>query len=184
MFAAMFAYRRHIFIGVVVLVVGLAFSYAGYRSERVISFVSSFGYLGVAAALLIPANGASFMPVFLAAGLSWYGVLAVLVSFSVLMDVGSYVGALLGWRLYTRGRENQTVIAALEQFRVQNPYIPYAALAAFVVFVPLPKQLMLVPMGIMGYKPKYVIPIIFIGDLLFNMLYATGAQSLFSLISR
>ena len=56
---------------------------------------------------------------------------------------------------------------------------PLAALFVFICIVPLPNELLLIPLGLLGYRIVHVAPVIFIGNITFTLLYAKGLLELF-----
>ena len=173
---------------ILLIVLAVWFSRVVGSSEVVASAISRFGYLGIFFVsvlsgfnLVVPIPAIAFLPVFLAAGLNFWLTIAVV---TLGMTTGDSVGFLLGdtGRKLVKGRYNSRVNVLLERFRSKHALWPYVVLFLYASFAPVPNELMVIPMSFAGYRLRYVFPIVFAGNFLFNTLAAFGVIQLFGLL--
>lgn len=177
--------------------VGLALVLAGaywlarlaQGSEAVRMTVASYGYVGVFAVafisglnLVVPVPGIAFVPVFVKSGLDFNYSIIVLTAGMTIADSVAYGFGALGRKVYAYTHQNGRTIRALIRFRKHHRLGPYLALLVFAMFAPLPNEVMVIPMGILGYRLRHILPVIFVGNFVFNQLYAQGIARLFDLM--
>lgn len=155
------------------------------ENDSIQSIVSAYGYAGIFLIsaisgfnLIIPIPVATFLPVFLNAGLDfWYVILAI--------SFGMTMGDTLGFLVGKAGKVVLTVhmrrmMKKLEGWQKKNPKSPLIFLSIYSAIAPLPNELVVVPLAFMGYRLKHVFPIIFIGNFIFNILLAKGIITIFN----
>ena len=158
------------------------------ESERAAMFVSDFGLLGVfiVASLsgfnvVVPIPAVAFFPLFFGAGLSFW---SVVLTATLGMTIGDTVGYLIGSvgrgvaEARARAARDGRVYRFLESFRTRNRAWPYVLLALYISFVPAPNEILVIPMAFAGYRLRYMLPLIFAGNLTFNTLAALGLSGL------
>lgn|GEM_PF-653961 len=157
-------------------------------SERIRAAVYEFGYGGlfVIAAfsgfnLVVPVPVVAFFPFFMEAGLQPVPTVATI---ALGMTTGDMVGYLLGYA----GREvvhppagARRWLDRLERLRARHPHLPYVFLLFYAALVPLPNELIVVPMAFLGYRLPLMFVAAFGGNLVFNGIAASGAVSFFEL---
>jgi membrane protein YqaA with SNARE-associated domain len=149
----------------------------------VLDFVREFGYGGLflAAAvsgfnLLVPIPVVGFFPLLMDAGLD--PVLAVLV-----IGAGMTVGDMVGYVLGRAGRklvEKPQWLRRLESVRERRRVAPYLILFFYAGFAPLPNELIVIPMALIGCRWYGVLGAALGGNLIFNSLAAAGFHGAFS----
>ncbi|MEY4745247.1 MAG: hypothetical protein RL272_1192 [Candidatus Parcubacteria bacterium] len=142
----------------------------GYGGVFVVALVSGFN-------LLVPIPAFAFVPLFVASGLDFAVVVALIVAGVTLADM-------IGFFLGRAGRDldmvrHAKIVRRLEKFRARHRLAPLVLMALYGAFAPLPNQVMAVPLGLMGYASYEVIGPIFIGNVVFNGLAASGIRFLF-----
>lgn len=60
---------------------------------------------------------------------------------------------------------------------------PLIVLFLWSIFAPLPNEVILIPMGVMGYRTRHILPIILLGNFIFNLGTGFGLIELFQLFS-
>lgn len=160
-----------------------------HSSEAVRMTVASYGYVGVFIVsfisglnLVVPVPAVAFLPLFLEAGLTFVTSVVVMSAGMTIADSVAFGFGSLGRRAYASTKGNEHVITRLERWRKRHRFGPYLALLIFSSFAPLPNEVMVIPMGILGYKVRFILPIVFAGNIVFNTLYASGILRVFDLV--
>lgn len=183
--------QKLIFQGIgLALVIGLAI-YLGHiarESEEIRQAVSSYGYAGVLVVamisgfnLVVPVPAASFMPLFLESGLHYWTTLAIITAGMTIADTVAYFLGNMGRTAVSESTENK-FLNKLKKIHNDHKYAPLIILFFFAAFAPLPNEVLLIPFGFLGYKLRHVLPIVFLGNAVFNMLYTKGLTSILDLI--
>ena len=164
-------------------------SWAIKDNELVSELVGRFGYVAIFLVavvsgfnLVVPIPAVSFFHVFLASGLNAFTLIVVISSGMALAD---FIGYLLGkaGRHIALSTFEVKVMNKFERVKARWNWSPTLALFLFSSVVPLPNEIVVIPMGFMGYKPISVFPPLFFGHMIFNSLYAFGAINVIKLIT-
>jgi|SRR3989344_8198917 len=142
----------------------------GYWGAFIFSALSGFN-------LLVPIPAISFLPAMLEAGLNFWAAIAVI---TLGMSLGDSAGFLIG----KLGRQievfrSQKIMAKLEIWRERHYAIPVAAAFVWAAAVPLPNEIIVIPVALMGYKFRHLILAVILGNLIFNTYTAYGIINLF-----
>jgi membrane protein YqaA with SNARE-associated domain len=154
------------------------------NDELISNIIRKYGYLGLffisiisGFNLLIPIPAISFLPFFLNLKLNFLIIILVI-------SIGVTTSDLLGFVLGRTSRyiilsnfENK-ILSRFEQIRKKLNWSPIIALFLFASFVPLPNEIMIIPMAILGYKFTYIFLSVFWGNLIFNFTYGIGIMSI------
>jgi membrane protein YqaA with SNARE-associated domain len=155
----------------------------GAEAAGVEETVRAWGYPGLFAMsalsgfnLLVPIPIVLFFPFFLEIGMN---AGAAVVTISAGMTTGDLVGFLLG----SIGREvvelpEGRVVRFLRDLR-RRPWVPYVALFFYASFVPLPNEILVIPMAFLGFSIIGIFGSTFVGNLIFNSLAALGLTGVF-----
>jgi len=157
-------------------------------SELVSEIIRKFGYVGIFLVavvsgfnLVVPIPTVSFFPAFLASGLNAFVLIIVISTGMALADFIGYLLGKTGRRVVLSALERR-VVNKLERVKERLNWSPTLALFLFSSFVPLPNEIVVVPMGFLGYKPISVFPPLFFGHMIFNSLYAFGAVNIIKIL--
>ncbi|OGN05777.1 MAG: hypothetical protein A2750_04305 [Candidatus Yanofskybacteria bacterium RIFCSPHIGHO2_01_FULL_45_42] len=171
-----------------VIILALWASWAIKDSDFVSGIVKQFGYAGIFLIavvsgfnLVIPVPAISFLPIFLASGLN---VLAVVSIIAAGMTLADFVGYLLGkaGRYMALSAFERRVINKFERFKDKLHWSPALALFLYASFVPLPNEVIVLPMAFLGYRFTHIFFPVFFGNMVFNSLYAAGVVNILKLI--
>ncbi|PIP86934.1 hypothetical protein COW81_02995 [Candidatus Campbellbacteria bacterium CG22_combo_CG10-13_8_21_14_all_36_13] len=145
----------------------------GYVSLFFISILSGFN-------LLVPVPAIVFLPIFLSAGLNFWICIIFIVFGMTVGDVAGYVIGRFGKDLITEEKQPKWFLK-IEKFI--NKYPKMVPLVAFFYagLVPLPNEILVVPLAFFGVKFRYLIISIFLGNLLFNVVSGLSFVSIFGL---
>src|SRR5688572_10525689 len=171
--------------GAVAIVMGLGIwlGYIATGNEMVRLIVHRYGFAGVFLVSLVcgfniavPVPAVAFIPLFLASGLDFYMMIAVMVA-------GETTADLLSFALGRTGRDidqvrNMKVVRRLERYRKRHYWQPLAIMAVFASVAPLPNEVLAIPLGIMGYPVLHVLVPVLIGNTIFTAAVAFGMQAL------
>ncbi len=159
------------------------------ESDYIRTVVTTYGYLGIFFAsilsgfnLFVPIPVVIFTPLFIELGLN-----SIIVVFTI--AVGLTLGDLATFYIGRGGHilfnsDKRPFMEKMERLRKKRPKTLLATLFLFASFVPLPNEVLLIPFGFIGMRLRQVLPIIFLGNLIFNTLVASGIIGIFnSLIS-
>ena len=154
------------------------------ENEQLLAAISRFGYLGlfVVAAIsgfnvIIPIPAISLFPLLMEAG--FHPVVTVLI-IAAGMTVGDMAGYVLG-RLGRKMVEKPGFMRRMEQVRERHRVAPYVLLFFYAAFAPLPNELIVIPMALIGCRWYGVLGAALGGNLIFNSLAAAGFHGIFDL---
>ncbi len=142
----------------------------GYPGMFLAAAISGFN-------LLIPIPVISFYPFFLSAG--FHPVLTVVV-IAIGMSLGDTIGYIIGKA--GRGADVKPVkhlITLLERVHHKHRYLPYVAMFLYAAFVPLPNELLVIPLALMGMRLVPILVVVALGNIVFNTLAALGFVHIF-----
>lgn len=172
---------------VTVVLLGWWFSFRLKENEQIIELVRSYGYVGIFIVaivsgfnLVIPIPAISFLPIFIASDLNLPLVFLTISVGVTIADTAAYYIGHIG-RAVASGEVVKT-IKRLEKWRERNPAMPFVVLFLFCTFVPLPNEMLVLPMGFLGYRLAYIIPIVFTGNFIFNLWYGYGLVNVLNTI--
>ena len=178
--AAILALRLAALVGVVALVIWVNETVA--ENIHVTEAVRRFGYPGLFAVaavsgfnILVPIPVVAFFPFLMEAGLS--PVPAVLV-----IGAGMTVGDMVGYLLGRAGRklvEQPAWMRRMERVQERHRLAPYILLFFYAAFAPIPNELVVIPMALIGCNWPGVLLAALGGNLIFNSLAAAGFQGVF-----
>lgn len=149
------------------------------ESSVLVSFIGKYGYIAVFVAgligglnFVIPVPAITFMPFFLAGGLNPVIVVVVIALAATLADTLSYLFGSAGRDFVLE--ENSKLMSYLDRKKDSNMPWLYFLLFLFASFAPLPNEILVVGYAFIGVSYKKILPIVFIGNLVFNSLGALG----------
>lgn len=170
-------------LAAVVLAVVWANEFAA-RNLEVRAAVQRFGYAGLLAVsavsgfnILVPIPVVAFFPFLMQSGLSPVPALLVIAA-------GMTIGDLAGFLLGRAGRklvERPAWLVRMERLQARHALAPYVLLFVYAAFVPLPNELVVIPMALIGCRLVGVVGAALGGNLIFNSLAAAGFQGVFGL---
>lgn len=186
---------RKIILQVAGLILVLAFAlYAAYLAQGndiVKQAVLDYGYVGIFALafatgfnLVVPIPAIAFMPLFLEVGLNFWVTVAIITVGITLADSFAYLIGGIGHEMlmnnpkYSRER---SVFKKLLRLKKKHVHAPLIFLFFYSIIAPLPNELLVIPLALLGYRYLQIFPIVLIGNFIFNIIYAQGIEGLFDL---
>jgi len=162
------------------------------ESDVVRDVVMSFGYVGVffisvvsGFSLAVPIPTVAFVPLFIGSGLSIWPLLVVMTLGMTFGDaIGYFVGG-VGRKVAesrTENIENGRAYRFMQSFHDKHRLWPFVVLSVYISFVPAPNEVLVIPMAFMGYRLRYMFPIIFIGNFIFNIFATFSLLGIISLL--
>ena len=129
---------------------------------------------------MVPIPAVSFLPLFVQAGHNFWIAIAIIIAGVTLGDgIGYLVGA-AGHGLISEGSRNRA--AHLEKWADKYKHAPLIALLLFAALVPLPNEIIIIPLALIGYTWKKLLPWLLVGNSIFNTTAAFGVVNLFKAI--
>ncbi len=163
------------------------FGHLAQNSHFIMAIISDYGYIGIFLIsilggfnLIVPVPSIAFIPLILAAGLSFWPAVIIITLGSTIADSTSFFVGRMAKNI--TGDTNNRVIREFQKAEQKNKLAPILEVFLFISFAPIPAEVILVPMGYLGYRFIRVLPIIFISNMIFNTLLAFGMASLFNQI--
>ena len=145
----------------------------GYPGVFLIAFVSGFN-------VVVPVPVISFLPALTEAGLDfWLSIFIITIGMTLGDTLGFFIGHVS--RKYT-DIENKKLFAYLSKLKEKHFWLPIAFMALWAMLAPLPNELIVIPLAILGYKYWHVLLAALIGNFVFNVLIAHGITNLFEAI--
>ena len=175
---------------VLVAIVAFAFYLAGVASDNALiqEIVSGYGYVGIFIIalisgfnLLVPIPAVAFLPLFLESGLLFWPAIMFITLGVTCADVLSYTLARAGKKIVSQSF-GEKIFNKFHELGSRYPRSPLALLLLYACVVPLPNELILVPLVLFGYSLKRIIPIILFGNLIHQLLYAKGVLGIFNIL--
>lgn len=174
---------------VALLVVGLAFYAADYVSNNGAAqeVVNRFGLVGIIIVafisglnIIVPIHAAAFAPVFIEAG---YSFLTIIFAFSI----GTLTADLLAYALGTWGRhtaetKNPRFHAKLIAFNEKHSKLIFPGVLLYAALVPLPNEVLLIPLGLIGFRLYFLLPPLVVGTIFNHSLFTFGAVNIFEIL--
>lgn len=144
----------------------------GYLGILLFSIINGFN-------VFVPIVTASFIPALALAGLNVHAALFVVSLGMTIADCTAYFLALAGRTHLTH--LNLRMTHSLEFAERKAHDLPLWILGFWTFFVPLPSEIILIPLGLLGYPPKYIVPIVIVGNVVFNAIVVFGVIGLLSM---
>lgn len=153
-------------------------------NDTALSIVRTYGYAGVFGIsivsgfnLVVPIPAVAFMPVFSVAGLGfWTSVLVITVGVTIADTTAFLLGR--SGRLVLEQRQSK-VLSALERMRTKGRAAPLVVMFVYACVAPLPNEMLAVPLGLLGYRVRQIVPPLLFGNLVFNSLASLGVLGVF-----
>lgn len=151
------------------------------------SLIQKFGFLGVLLIsfvaglnIFLPVPAATFVPVFTAGGMGLPLIILLLVIGTMVANLFSYVAGRYGSRVvqshYPALQEKMTTL-----FRTHQYWLPHFVFL-FTALMPLPDEIFLVPLGIIGVKLKHFILPLLLGTVFYQTFAAYGIDNIFKFL--
>ncbi len=142
----------------------------GYPGLFIISIISGFN-------VFVPIPVIAFYSVFVQSGLHPFFTIFLI---SLGMTTGDVIGYFIGdtGRKITTSAVSQKSLTTITRLKERNPRLPLIVLGIYASIAPAPNELVIVPLGFLGYRLRYIFPIALIGNTFFNVLLAYGVMTL------
>lgn len=160
------------------------------ENEPIQNLVARFGLAGVFVAsvisgfnLIFPVPIATFIPLFRESGFELLPLVIVITAGMTTGDAISYSIGRLGRELIIADNDKDKnwflnlILRARDKYKV----LPYVILFFFASFAPLPNEITVLPLGILGYRISYLLPILLVGNFIFNYWTSQGVRFVFDL---
>ena len=153
------------------------------NNEAVKELVASFGHLGIFLVavisginLFVPVPATAFIPIFSAAGFNIVIIISIIVVGTTIADMlGYYIGTVLRPRA-NKGKNK--IYHAIQKWCEGRPYVTQAIVFVYASIVPLPNELLLIPLGALGVKLRSLILAFVAGNIIHVTILAYGLTSL------
>ncbi len=180
------AIRLSFFVILILVVVALAFWLTQFVTNDTYSqkLIQEFGYLGVLIIsfiaglnLFIPVPAATFVPVFTAGGMNLFTIITLLVTGTMLANLLSYGIGRYGSGI-TKTHYPKIQEKLLTLYHNQKKYAPYL-IFGFTALMPLPDEVFLIPLGIIGIQFRSIIVPLLLGTIFYQTFAALGVDNIF-----
>jgi len=146
----------------------------GYPGILIVSLISGFN-------LAVPIPAISFLPLFMESGLDFWTTIIVITIGVTIADTIAYFLGRFGFEL-TSGISEGKIFKKLASIHKQYPWGPPLLLFFFAALAPLPNEVLVIPMGFLGYRFIHIFPAVLLGNFIFNLLYSTGVITIFEFL--
>ena len=176
-------------VATITIVWVLSLYLANYVSDNEMAqnMVGQFGYLGILVLaiiagvnVLLPVPAATFVPVFVAAGMWMPLIIITLVIGTVIAD---YAGYFIGhWsRKFAKDHYPKTYRKVLSlNARHHNLILPFVFFYA--ALVPFPNEAFIIPLALIGIKFRFILLPLILGNLINQTMLALGTANIFELL--
>lgn len=180
-------HQKMVFLSLLALaaILGAFIAAEGIRdSTSAQALVEQFGVFGITTIafiaglnLIVPIHAATFTPIFLSAGFSIVVIILAMVIGTTVADIVSY---LFGrWSKHKTSIRYKTFHDRLERLKERYHVLILPGIFFYSAFAPLPNELILVPLGLMGYRFIVVIGPLVLGTLVNQTVFSFGFASIF-----
>lgn len=170
-------------------IIGLALFVTNYISDHpeTQEFIASLGYPGVVILaiiaglnLAVPIHAATFVPLFLTAGLAMPLIVVALV-------IGTTIADLIGYLIGRFGRRHlvnkyQKIAAWSKKIHDEKRHLVVPFVFLYSSFVPFPNEAMLIPLALLGVRIRLIIIPLILGTFVHQATWAYGFSTLFELL--
>ncbi len=180
-----------IFQGVsLIVVIGVAFYFADLArgNENIQKIIAGYGYIGIFIVsmisgfnVVVPIPAISFLPLFLESGLSFSITIAIISLGMTTADTIVYLLGNLGKKMVS-GSYMEKLQSKIKIVHEKYNWAPLVILFVFASVAPLPNEVLLVPFAFLNYRLIHILPIVFAGNVVFNLLYSKGIVNIFNLL--
>ncbi len=150
-------------------------------------FVQQFGYIGVllisfitGLSLISPVPAATFTPIFTAGGIPLFVTIALAVIGTMGANFISYYIGRLGHD-FTNTHYPKIQKKIVNIYSDKKELLPYL-IFGFTAFIPIPDEIYLIPLGIIGVRIREFIIPLFLGTIFFQTMTALGFHNIFQII--
>ncbi len=140
----------------------------------VISFIAGLN-------LFIPVPAATFTPIFTAGGMSLFSIIALLVAGTMTANLLAYGIGHYGHSI-AKSHPSKLQDKFIAFYRRHKEYLPYF-IFFFTAFLPLPDEVFLIPLALIGVKLRAMIIPLFLGTIVYQTLAALGFDNIFRILS-
>lgn len=183
--------RRKLFLQLIfvflVFIFSLFLSRELARSDALLPFIDSYGALAIIVIsfisgfnLIIPIPAASLSPIFFAAGFTFPFVVVLMTVGMVLADSVAYFVGRAGRGLLSVSQKR--MLESLERWQEKRVWLIPLFVFIYAALVPIPNEVILVPVGLLGYRLRYLLPSLVLGSVIFNVLVGYGVNNIFMLL--
>lgn len=169
-----------IMIIAVLILLALWSSKVAVENEFVRFFAHEFGYLGIFVASVANALNpivqipmVAFLPLLTNLGLDKWMIIGAITFAVFIVDVAVFILVKLGGK-YVHGKRFKDKDPGMKNFYKDSGWIPSFVLFFYEAAVPLPNELIIIPMAFKGYRLIPLMPAMLLGNLVFNILAAEG----------
>jgi membrane protein YqaA with SNARE-associated domain len=172
-----------------IAVIGIAFYFADLArgNGNIQRVVASYGYIGIFIVSLIsgfnfvvPIPAISFLPLFLESGLHFSTTIVIISLGMTTADAIAYLLGNLGKKMVPGGF-GKKFEEFVSQMHKKYMWAPLLILFLFASVAPLPNEVLLVPFAFLNYRLIHILPVVFVGNIVFNLLYSQGIISIFNI---
>ncbi len=173
-----------------IAVIGGAFYFADLArgNENIQRIITSYGYVGIFIIsmisgfnFIIPIPAISFLPLCIESGLNLYTVIAIISLGMTVADTIAYFLGNLGKKMVSH-TFSEKIESKIKIIHEKYEWAPLSILFLFASLAPLPNEILLVPFAFLGYRLRHIVPVLFAGNVVFNILYSKGILNIFSLL--
>lgn len=176
---------------IVIAIIGI-FSLSLYLTKYVTNdegaqiLVQQFGYIGVflisfitGLSFISPVPAATFSPIFTAGGIPLFVTITLAVIGTMCANFVSYFIGRLGHN-FTNTHYPKIQQKIFDIYAKRKELLPYFVFG-FAAFIPIPDEVYLIPLGIIGVKIREFILPLFLGTVFFQTITALGFHNIFTL---
>lgn len=146
--------------------------------------IQNFGYIGIFAIsfiaglnLFIPIPAATFVPVFTAGGISLFEIIVFLVIGTMAANLLSYFLGIYGGKI-SNAHYPELQKKLIRLYQKRKKWLVYFVFI-FTALMPLPDEVFLIPLGVVGVKLRQFIVPLLLGTICYQTLATFGVHNIF-----
>jgi membrane protein DedA with SNARE-associated domain len=183
--------RNHLFISIIIiallLVVSFLLAQTISQNELAARLVADFSYvgvviLGVIAGIntFIPLPAATFVPVFVSAGLYLPFIIAALVLGTLIADFTSYILGHLSRDVIQR--KHPRIFNYVNTLNQTHHGLILPLVFIYSALIPFPNEAIIIPLGMSGVRFSHLVAPLLLGNIVHQTLLAYGVTNIFSIL--
>ena len=182
--------RTGLFVILIGLIIGGSFWVTKLveESSSIQTIVREFGTFGVLLVSFVaglnaflPVPAATFVPIFTASGMSLFLIITLLVIGTMAANLFAYGIGRYG-QTVTRSHYPKIQARLVSLYETKKQHLSYFVFL-FTALVPLPDEVFLIPLGIIGVKFSHIFVPLLLGTLVYQSITALGFDNVFKLVA-
>ncbi len=165
----------HILALILIIAASIWIGHAVSGSIRIQEIVQKYGYLGILFAAILSGFNISvsipiiaFLPIFLASNLNLWIIIGIIAVGTTTADAFGYLIGRTS-RSLVASQSNERISRTLQKLQNRYHWAPPLALFLFASVMPFPNEVLVIPLGFLGYRLSHLLLPLLLGNAVFTI---------------